>query len=226
MNITIWEEIFRIFLSGILSGIIGFEREKHGREAGLRTMFLVGMGVTTILISSFNVYNVFSNIQNPIVRLDPARIAYGVVAGIGFLGAGAIIKDNKRIRGLTTAACLWVVTSVGLAVGCGLYAISIFTTFFSVFILYALKIVEHKILPDIYSTLTIVVSQETEKTLSDLKNILKSFQMKIPSISFERDIENKISSFTFTLEYNKKKLVEELIKELTNNKDIKKIIWK
>jgi len=226
MNITIGEEIFRIFLSGVLSGIIGFEREKHGREAGLRTMFLVGIGVTTILISSFNVYNVFSNVESPILSIDPARIAYGVVTGIGFLGAGAIIKDTKRIRGLTTAACLWVVTSIGLAVGCGLYTISLFTTFFSLFILYALKIIEHKILPDIYSTLTIVVSQENEKTLSELKTLLKNFQMKILSISFERDIENKISSFTFILRYNREKLVEELIKKLTNHKDIKKIIWK
>jgi len=226
MDITIWEEIFRIVLSGILSGIIGFEREKHGREAGLRTMLLVGTGVTTILISSFNVYNVFSNINNPILRIDPARIAYGVVTGIGFLGAGAIVKDKKRIRGLTTAACLWIVTSIGLAVGCGLYIISIFTTFFAVFVLYLLKKIEHKISPDIYNTITVIVSEDTKNMIEELKNFIKNFGIKILSVSFEKDIENKTSSYTFTLRYNQEKSAIDLTEKITQIKNIKKIIWK
>jgi len=134
-----WEAIIKVLISGILSGVIGFEREKHGREAGLRTMILVGMGTTIILISSFQVYYIFSNIQNPLLRLDPARIAYGVITGIGFLGAGVIIKDQRRIRGLTTAACLWFVTSISLAVGVGLYIFSVVLTLISLLILYFFK---------------------------------------------------------------------------------------
>lgn len=226
MNINVWEEIFRIVLSGILSGIIGFEREKHGREAGLRTMLLVGMGVTTILITSFNVYNVFSaNTSSSILRVDPARIAYGVVTGIGFLGAGAIVKDKKRIRGLTTAACLWMVTSIGLAVGCGLYLISIFTTVFAVFVLYFLKLFEYRIFPDIYNTL-IVVAEEKENTIEQFKEFIKNFKVKILSISFERDLESKISTFTFTLRYNKKETAEELNRKIAEFENVKKIIWK
>ncbi len=226
MDITVWEEIFRIALSGILSGIIGFEREKHGREAGLRTMLLVGMGVTTILISSFNVYNVFSNINSPILKIDPARIAYGVVTGIGFLGAGAIIKDKKRVRGLTTAACLWIVTSIGLAVGCGLYTISIFTTIFAVFVLYILKKIEYKILPDLYNTLTVIVNEETKNMIEELKNFIKNFGIKVLSISFEKDIENKTSSYTFTLRYNQEKSAIDLTEKITQIENIKKLIWK
>jgi len=226
MDITVWEEIFRIALSGSLSGIIGLEREKHGREAGLRTMLLVGMGVTTILISSFNVYNVFSNINSPILKIDPARIAYGVVTGIGFLGAGAIIKDKKRVRGLTTAACLWIVTSIGLAVGCGLYTISIFTTIFAVFVLYILKKIEYKILPDLYNTLTVIVNEETKNMIEELKNFIKNFGIKVLSISFEKDIENKTSSYTFTLRYNQEKSAIDLTEKITQIENIKKLIWK
>lgn len=224
MVISTWEQVLRILLSGVLSSIIGFERESHGREAGLRTMVLVGVGVTTILISSFNVYSIFSDINSPILRVEPARIAYGVVTGIGFLGAGAIIKDNRRIRGLTTAACLWVVTSIGLAVGCGLYLISVLTTFYTLFVLYLLKRIEYKILPDLYNTLKVVI-QDYEGILEELKNLLETFKMKILSISIEKDLENKVATFTFTLRYKEKKYSEELIKNLSQNENIRKIIW-
>ncbi|MCM8808964.1 MAG: MgtC/SapB family protein [Candidatus Omnitrophica bacterium] len=209
-----FEFIRKVLLSGILSGIIGFEREIHGREAGLRTMILVGMGTTTILISSFQVYHVFSNLQDSILRIDPARIAYGVVTGIGFLGAGVIIKDRKRIRGLTTAACLWFVTSIGLAVGVDLYIFSIFLTFIALVILYILKIFEKKIKVDKYNIIKIVGSDKKELRDS-IEKIIEKFNLKI--ISYEI-VKNKVDGKTeliYTVRYKSSQNINEIFEKIS-----------
>ncbi|HOK55835.1 MAG TPA: MgtC/SapB family protein [bacterium] len=216
------EFIKKVVISGILSGIIGFEREKHGREAGLRTMILVGMGTTTILITSFQVYYIFSNFQNSVLRIDPARIAYGVVTGMGFLGAGAIIKDSKRIRGLTTAACLWFVTSVGLAVGVDLYILACFLTFISLIILYFLKIFEKKVPVDTYSTLTII--GEDKRELKDkIEKILKNYGFKILSTEIEKNKVKAKIKLTYTIRYKSNQNVNELFEKISEIEELKNI---
>jgi putative Mg2+ transporter-C (MgtC) family protein len=126
--------MFRLFLSVVLGGFIGLERQIHRRTAGLRTHMLVSLGSCLIMLTSMYVFDIYKN-QTP---LDPARIAAGVITGIGFLGAGAIMKEGEGIRGLTTAASLWVVAGIGLAIGCGFYSASIFTTVLSLLILFFL----------------------------------------------------------------------------------------
>lgn len=102
--------ILKLFLAALLGGVIGFEREAHGRPAGLRTHILVSIGSALFTIVSAN----FDH-----GRTDPTRIAAQVVSGIGFLGAGTIIRQGSVIRGLTTAASLWTVAAIGMAVGAG-----------------------------------------------------------------------------------------------------------
>ncbi|MDF2500429.1 MAG: MgtC/SapB transporter [Anaerosporomusa subterranea] len=108
--------IIRLVTSVLLGGIIGFEREHSGKPAGLKTHILVSLGSCLVAILSVNLYAGVQGLTNA----DPARLAAQVVSGIGFLGAGAIIKEGPTIRGLTTAASLWVVASVGLAAGVGM----------------------------------------------------------------------------------------------------------
>jgi putative Mg2+ transporter-C (MgtC) family protein len=217
-----WELIGKVIMAGILSGIIGFERERHGREAGLRTMILVGMGTTVILVSSFQVYYIFSNIQNPMIRLDPARIAYGVVTGIGFLGAGVIIKEQKRVRGLTTAACLWFVTSISLAVGVGLYFLSIFLTLISVIVLYFLKIFEKKIPIDKYSILTVKIRDDIELK-NNIIRLIEKENLKILSLQMERSKEEKTVELIFTIRYRKPKNPEIVFEKISEFEGIKNI---
>jgi putative Mg2+ transporter-C (MgtC) family protein len=128
----------RLVLSLILSGLIGFERQWHRREAGLRTHILVCLGSCLIMLTSLYVFDIYSSKAN----LDPARIAAGVITGIGFLGAGTIIMDRERVRGLTTAASLWVVAAIGLALGCGFYTAGLVTTLLTVFVLFFLRRIE------------------------------------------------------------------------------------
>ena len=126
----------RLLLAMFLGGIIGAERERKNRSAGFRTHILVTVGSCMFMIVSISMPMMISTMPNGIVNnADPGRIAAQVVSGIGFLGAGAIIQDKGKVRGLTTAASLWVVAAIGLAVGAGMYVTAISTTFFLFLIL-------------------------------------------------------------------------------------------
>jgi putative Mg2+ transporter-C (MgtC) family protein len=132
------EIIIRLGLSLILGGIIGLERQIRLSTAGLRTHILVSLGSCLIMLTSLYIFDIYKNEAN----LDPARIAAGVITGIGFLGAGTIIRDREGIKGLTTAASLWVVAGIGLATGCGFYKATLFTTILALITLFFLRYVE------------------------------------------------------------------------------------
>lgn len=136
--LTDTEILFRLSLSVFLSGLIGLERQLHRRTAGLRTHILVSLGSCLIMLTSLYVFDIYKNE----VPLDPARIAAGVITGIGFLGAGTIIREREKVRGLTTAASLWVVAGIGLALGVGFYKAGIFTTILALIVLFFLRYVE------------------------------------------------------------------------------------
>ena len=128
--------MFRILLAMLLGGIIGAERERKNRSAGFRTHILVTVGSCMFMIVSISMPMMISTMPNGIVNnADPGRIAAQVVSGIGFLGAGAIMQDKGKVRGLTTAASMWVVAAIGLAVGAGMYFSAVVTTFFLLLIL-------------------------------------------------------------------------------------------
>lgn len=131
----------RLVLAAVLGSVIGFERERLLWAAGLRTHMLVSVGACLIMIVS--AYG-FTAVLGPHVILDPSRVAAQVVSGIGFLGAGSIILRNEVIKGLTTAASLWAVAAVGLAVGGGLYYASIAATVIILVILAGLKPIEER----------------------------------------------------------------------------------
>lgn len=121
-------EIARLSVAAILGGIVGLERQQRHKSAGLRTHILVSLGSCLIMLISYKLYAGVQGLTNA----DPARLAAQVVSGIGFLGAGTIMKEGLTIKGLTTAASLWVVAGVGLAVGAGYYVGAVTTTVLSV----------------------------------------------------------------------------------------------
>ena len=133
--------VLRLTLTMILSGLIGLERQLHRRIAGLRTHILVALGSCLIMLTSLYVFDIYKKVTS----LDPARIAAGVITGIGFLGAGSIIRDRGGVKGLTTAASLWVVAAIGLAVGCGFINAAIVTTALTLIALFFLRYLEDKI---------------------------------------------------------------------------------
>ena len=123
LYITDYEIALRIILACFFGGIVGFQRERHDSPAGFRTHILVSLGAALIMILSMYGFSDFNSVNK-----DPARLAAQVVSGIGFLGAGTILRDGVSVKGLTTAASLWVVSAIGLATGAGLYFSSFFAT--------------------------------------------------------------------------------------------------
>jgi putative Mg2+ transporter-C (MgtC) family protein len=117
MNVEL-ESVIRLILGFILSGIVGLEREVSLKPAGLRTHVLVGLGSTLLTILSLLAFQ----------EADTSRVAASIIVGIGFLGAGTILKTEEKVIGLTTAATLWIVASIGVATGAGFYLLAILTT--------------------------------------------------------------------------------------------------
>jgi len=141
-----WGEVLlRVVLAGILGGAIGAEREIREREAGLRTHMLVAVGAALFTLVSAYAWTDFHFSNRSGVTYDPTRIAAQIVTGIGFLGAGAIIRQGLSVRGLTTAASLWVVAAIGIASGAGYYSGAVITTVVVLVSLWPLRILAHRI---------------------------------------------------------------------------------
>lgn len=134
--------IFQLFLSVILGGLVGLEREYQKRSAGLRTHSLVCLGSALFTIISSEIF--YQWIDKTGVSFDPSRIISGIVLGVGFIGAGLIMHRGPKIEGLTTAAGIWVVSAIGIAVGVKLYLVAIFTAFLTIGILAILRLIEEK----------------------------------------------------------------------------------
>jgi putative Mg2+ transporter-C (MgtC) family protein len=141
-----WAELLgRVALAAALGGLLGLERELREREAGLRTHLLVSVGSALFTIVSAYGFHEFLASGSSVVRADPSRIAAQIVTGIGFLGAGAIIREGLSVRGLTTAATLWVVAAIGLASGSGYYSAALMTTIVVVFLLWPLRYIARRL---------------------------------------------------------------------------------
>src|SRR5690554_6414549 len=132
-----WEIVVKLVLGMVFGGVIGLEREIGNRPAGFRTHTLVCMGSALVMMSAEFLMEAY-----PAFEPDPARLGAQVISGIGFLGAGTILKDGSRVRGLTTAASIWVVACIGIAIGVGFYWGAIIASVFSYITLFLLKKIE------------------------------------------------------------------------------------
>ncbi len=141
VEVSAASSIYKLLLSLLLGCCVGMERKRKGQNAGLRTFALISMGATLAMILSIYVPQEYLGLKNG----DPGRIAAQVITGVGFLGAGAIIQGKGSVRGLTTAAGIWMVATIGLAVGVGMYVVSTVATALIIFILMFLEQIEREI---------------------------------------------------------------------------------
>ncbi len=206
------EVIIRLLLGAVIGGIIGFEREVHGRAAGFRTQLIVCIAAVLIMIVSENYYfHLISS--NHMLRIDPARIAAGAIIGIGFLGGGVIIKSGLSVRGLTTAALIWIVSAIGLAIGGGLYFEAIATSVITIITLVFLRGVEKKIIPLLYRTIT--VSTEISKNAEDtITSILLDHDMRIHEIHFEKNRPKEEMIYGFRVSTRDKNAIKNVFYKL------------
>jgi putative Mg2+ transporter-C (MgtC) family protein len=189
---------FRLLVACLLGGVIGFERDIHGRAAGLRTNMLVSLGAALFMLVSVVIAQIASGgSESTGLRVDPSRIAAQIVTGIGFLGAGAIIKEGFNVRGLTTAACLWVSAGVGMAAGAGLFEMAILVTLIGLFTLVVVNRFEKVYAKDSYRVLKITVANDA--SISELIEVVKRKHLKILFLDFDRDYRTNQMVITFTI---------------------------
>ena len=199
--------LIRIGLSALAGCLLGVERERHGRAAGLRTTLLVCLAACIAMIVSDKFYDQSFTIQagtggnwHP----DPARLAAGVLSGMGFLGAGVIVRQSShQIRGVTTAATLWFVTIIGLAFGAGAISLGLLATGISVMILMLVPYVETLIKNDWYSDVGISFSTAA-CSVERIVKALDPLGVKVKGIDIEEDLEAGHCQATFHLRYKRR----------------------
>lgn len=174
--------VFRLFLATLLGGLIGFEREAHGRAAGLRTHILVSTASCLLMLTSLFIFEIYKG-SAPI---DPTRIASQVITGMGFLGAGTIIRFRASVRGLTTAASLWSVAGIGLAVGSGFYDGAYLATVFILVALFFLTKLERKLVRrDWYKTLIVETKSQPEQ-LQSIRSALSEYEIEVKDLQIAK----------------------------------------
>jgi putative Mg2+ transporter-C (MgtC) family protein len=190
------EIIARLLLSTLLGGIIGFERQAHGRPAGFRTQLLVCVACTLLMVMSDHYYTQSSQ-EAGFIRFDPTRIAAGAMTGIGFLGAGVILKTTFTVHGLTTAACIWIVAAIGLAVGAGQYVAGISGFVITVMSLWVLRIFEGRIPRLVYKHVRLVSDDSGDE--ETVRSLFECRGCTIDRMNYDIDFIKKEKTFMFTL---------------------------
>jgi putative Mg2+ transporter-C (MgtC) family protein len=188
------EYFVRILLGTALGAAIGLERDLHGRPAGLRTHAIVALASATFMVVSTR-FVFFQDYQpGGLVEVDASRIAASVVSGIGFLGAGAILRTGLSIRGLTTAAALWLVAAIGMAAGGGMYLVALFTTLLGLASLTLLRRFEDRGEPAARQRVTVLVD-ETRVSVQAVVAALMSSGVKVFQEEYDRDESRTRISF-------------------------------
>jgi len=213
--VFIYDILLPCILAIIFGGLIGFQREKAERPAGLRTHTLVCLGSTVFTLIS---YLGFSSLYD----VDPSRIAAGIVTGIGFIGAGVIFRQGPLVKGVTTAASIWVVASVGMALGTKLYYLAILVTILGFITLSILKYIEDKVIK-LPNYLVRITTSENFTDMNKIISLLKKISVNIKSKKYEL-AENNKRIFTINLFSKDSEFPTRIIEVLSKFKEIEKIV--
>lgn len=215
--------IMKLLLAALFGALIGMEREKHGRPAGLRTHLLVALASCLMMIISESFYLKYREISGTsILRIDPSRIAAQIVAGIGFIGAGVILKDGLTVRGLTTAACLWLAAAIGMGFGMGIYLPTIVSALIAISSLIFLKRLEPYMNKDRYLTFRVDIDEGVD-IYPQLEGIFARYSMKITDVACTLQPRSGETHYKFILTQHHKRMGRELAKEVAEINGVKKI---
>lgn len=206
----------KLLLAAFVGGAIGFERESHGQAAGFRTYLIVCAGACLMMLLSLHMEELFRllDVNKSVVRLDPGRIASYAIASMGFLGAGAIIKGKGTVRGITTAAGLWVVTGMGLSIGAGYIYQTTFLTVVILIALYWLQPIRKLAKRRYYRILTVMYKGEKEP-IDDIKNIITKFtSFYVQNVNYEHDLLTQTTTYRIRLYSKGEGHWKEVLKEI------------
>ncbi len=228
-NLISYQEIAgRLALAVLLGGIIGFERERHNRPAGFRTHVLVCVGSALIMLVS--AYGFIGALGSTNYVVDPSRIAAGVVTGIGFLGAGTILRHGNTITGLTTAATIWVVSGVGLAVGIGFYVGAVVTTLMVLISLIVLRRLESTFARMKRLRRLWVRGVDQPGLLGKIGNVLGEFGVYVTKVDlsdaeYQESFKTEVISIEFLLRVPPRVNADELLRKMATLTGILEVGW-
>ena len=201
------EILKRLLLITLIAGAIGYERERHGRAAGFRTHILVGVGSCLVMLTGLYLAETLVGYRD----LDPTRMAAQVISGIGFLGAGTILRFRASVRGLTTAASLWAVGGVGLAVGAGFLHGAILTGIIVMVVMFGFSRFERAMRKEWYQTL-VIETTGTGQDLARIRQLLAEYDIEIRDL----DIKEGRQPNQVQLEFQVKLLPDQPRDEILN----------
>lgn len=212
--------LLRLILAVLLGGVVGMEREMHGRPAGFRTHIVVCLGAAMMIIGS----EAYQNHVNPETVFDPNRMAAGIITGIGFLGAGAIMRDENVVRGLTTAGCIWFVAGLGIVIGKGLFPLALWGTLLVFVMLVFFRYVESWISVENYGELSVLLNLENFETIKDrCTEIIHDNQFQIQETRYRVNrVQNEVE-INYVLIYGKGKEKEGLLKAISRLEGVREI---
>jgi putative Mg2+ transporter-C (MgtC) family protein len=221
------ELVARLLLSGVLGGAVGLEREISDQPAGFRTHILVALGACLFALVSAYSFDAFLGADQPVqFRFDPTRIAAQIVTGIGFLGAGAIIRYGMSVRGLTTAASLWVVAAIGTAVGLGSYLLGGATTAITLVALFALKPLRSRLVRGLrkdHEEFTLEATPDLE--VERLVGHLADQQIQVEHLRIDEEAGEGIRSIVLFLRLPPEIAPEEAVAMLTRTPGVRNVDW-
>ena len=213
--------LMRLALAFILGGLIGMEREIHGRAAGLRTHILVSLGSALIMLTSLHLFYIYSEIT----RIDPARIAAGVITGIGFLGAGTILRFRASVRGLTTAASIWAVAGIGIAIGSGFYIGAYAATALVLFTLFFLTRAERAMFRKDWYKLMVVRCKGHIQQLQAVRSVLAEYKAEIRDFEIKKQPGSENVAIELNLKLLSDRQDDQILSRIMRIKGVKSASW-
>ena len=207
------ELLLRLATAAFLGSLVGLERHRSDKAAGIRTHMLVSLGSALFMVISVHGFD--REIRTMQLNLDPSRIAAQVVSGIGFLGAGTILRRNETVLGLTTAASVWAVAAVGLAAGCGLYLAAVLATLLMLIVLAVLKPIEESIVRSGgRQTVTLFIDQGAASPLPQIESVVLEAQIPLKGIHLDHGDQTGATRLTLTLGRNDQAKLMSLLNQL------------
>jgi putative Mg2+ transporter-C (MgtC) family protein len=211
----------RLLLAFLAGGIIGLERALHGREAGFRTHALVCVSSSLLMVLVVYQWNLVPAQFLDTIRADPARMAQGIMTGIGFLGAGVIIKEGLTVRGLTTAASIWMTASVGIVIGMGLYFPAFLAVGMTVVILSVFRWIENRLPSQIYAKFRVRFIRSKHTLDEDaLRKLITECNIRAFESSYKLDNEGKHFEYAMTIRSKSRNDFRQLAQRLADMEDV------
>lgn len=212
--------LIRLLAAVAAGGIIGLERSYHGRPAGLRTHALVCVSSSLLMLLTVFQWSLLAEVPINTIRVDPTRMAQGIMTGIGFLGAGVIMKEKLTIRGLTTAASIWMTAAIGIIVGMGFFTAAGTATLITLLVLSYLGWVERKLKSRRYATLMVRYKRSVGLPKDVLTALITQHDIKFYSPSYHLEEEGTVFQYNMTVNTQDTDNFHALAESLSNMEQI------